>query len=342
MLPEGYQVSDPSLQDIISVLNPRYNTPQVSQLSLLPSKPAYTLNAQPYSPGYIGLNNIGANDYMNVIIHLLLHIPPIRDFFLSPNTPQLQLEARPTELVKRFATLAKRLWNPRLFKAQVSPHEFLQEVNKRSKGKFVITEQGDPVAFLGWLLNTLHVDLGGTKKANSSESSSVWLITLQQSLELAFISLGIIYKTFQGEVRIQTQEFIVDKRASRPVFDIGRDIKTIKSPFLFLALDLPAAPIFQDLNENRIIPQVPLGEILAKYDGKTTQETGNTLKRHHLTRLPPYLVLFIKRFTSNNFVKERNPTIVNFPLRGVDLKDREWLALNPSTLLTGWLISCQS
>lgn len=82
---------------------------------------------------------------------------------------------------------------------------------------------------------------------------------------------GVIYKTFQGEVRIQTQEVIVDKRASRPVFDISRDIKTIKSPFLFLALDLPPAPIFQDLNENRIIPQVPLGEILAKYDGVTTQ-----------------------------------------------------------------------
>jgi U4/U6.U5 tri-snRNP-associated protein 2 len=81
----------------------------------------------------------------------------------------------------------------------------------------------------------------------------------------------VIYKTFQGEVRIQTQEVIVDKRASRPVFDISRDIKTIKSPFLFLALDLPPAPIFQDLNENRIIPQVPLGEILAKYDGVTTQ-----------------------------------------------------------------------
>ena len=50
---------------------------------------------------------------------------------------------------------------------------------------------------------------------------------------------------------------------------------------------------------------------------------GNTLKRHQLTRLPPYLILFIKRFTSNNFVKERNPTIINFPLRGIDLRDRK-------------------
>lgn len=172
MLPEGYLVSDPSLQDIIHVLNPRYEPPSLPKLSLLPAQPSYTLAGQPYYPGYIGLNNIRANDYLNVIIHLVLHVPPLRTFLLDPRTPQLQESARPTELVKRLSTLAKRVWNPRLFKAQASPHEFLQEVSKRSEGKYTMTKQGDPVAFLGWLLNTLHKDLGGTKKSNSSECPS--------------------------------------------------------------------------------------------------------------------------------------------------------------------------
>lgn len=52
------------------------------------------------------------------------------------------------------------------------------------------------------------------------------------------------------------------------------DIQTIASPFLFLALDLPATPLFQDINEKKIIPQVPLSQILAKFDGKTTQVSG--------------------------------------------------------------------
>ena len=190
VLPDGYQVSDPSLQDIISVLNPRYNPAQLPALSLLPSKPSYTLNAQPYFPGYIGLNNIRANDYSNVIVHLLLHIPPVRDYFLSPTTPQLQIEARPTELIKRFSALAKRVWNPRLFKAQVSPHEFLQEVTKRSEGKFGMIEQGDPVAFLGWLLNTLHRDLGGSKKSNSSESRGRLLEGVRGIKKLTSLSLS--------------------------------------------------------------------------------------------------------------------------------------------------------
>lgn len=301
VLPEGYLVSDPSLNDIVHVLNPRYTPSILPSLSLLPSRPSFTLAGTPYLPGFIGLNNIRANDYANVIIHLILHVPPIRTFLLDPNTPQLLETAKPppTELVKRLAQLAKRVWNPRLFKAQASPHEFLQEVLKRSEGRYKITEQGDPVAFLGWLLNTLHRDLGGSKRPNSS----------------------VIYRTFQGEVRIQTQDVIVNKQLARPAFDISRDIKTIRSPFLFLALDLPPTPLFQDLNEKKIIPQVPLSTILSKFDGMTTQEFGNTLKRHHLTRLPPYLILHIKRFTKNNFVEEKNPTIVNFPLRGVDLRD---------------------
>lgn len=192
-------MSDPSLTSIIHVLNPRYKTSQLSKLSDLPP-PSYTLASTPYLPGYIGLNNIKSNDYLNVILQLLLHVPPVRTFLLDPATPQLQESAKPTELVARLATLCKRFWNPRLFKAQVSPHEFLQEVTKRSGGKFQITEQGDPVEFLGWLVNTLHRDLGGTKKRGSS----------------------IIYSTFQGKVQIETQQVITHKEYARPVFDISR------------------------------------------------------------------------------------------------------------------------
>lgn len=103
--------------------------------------------------------------------------------------------------------------------------------------------------------------------------------------------------------------------------DHSAETKTAKSPFLFLALDLPKPPLFQDSVEKNIIPQVALATILAKYDGRTTHEFGDTLKRHKLERLPPYLILHTKRFTKNNFVEEKNPTIVNFPLRGVDMGD---------------------
>lgn len=169
VLPDGYLVSDPSLEDIAFVLNPKFTKASLANFSSAShlSKPSYDLTHKPYMQGYVGLNNIKRNDHMNVIIHSLLHVPPLRDYFLLSD-----FKGKETELVKRFAALAKKIWNPRLFKSQVSPHEFLQEVNRASSGKFSLEKQGDPVEFLGWLLNRLHIDLGGTKKKNSSESWS--------------------------------------------------------------------------------------------------------------------------------------------------------------------------
>jgi U4/U6.U5 tri-snRNP-associated protein 2 len=53
-----------------------------------------------------------------------------------------------------------------------------------------------------------------------------------------------------------------------------KDIKSTVSPFLFLAVDLPPPPLFQDSIEKNIIPQASIHSVLAKYDGKTTQVSG--------------------------------------------------------------------
>lgn len=44
-------------------------------------------------------------------------------------------------------------------------------------------------------------------------------------------------------------------------------------------------------------------------------------KKFKITKLPPYLILHIKRFTKNNWFLEKNPTIVTFPIKNLDLKD---------------------
>ncbi|PCH34121.1 cysteine proteinase [Wolfiporia cocos MD-104 SS10] len=298
VLPDGYLVSDPSLEDIAFVLAPSFTPASVKSLSspLHTQKPSYDLSSKPYIPGYIGLNNIKRNDYMNVIIHSLLHVSSLRDYLLLST-----FRGKEPELLKRFASLAKKLWNPRLFKSQVSPHEFLQEVNRASGGKFSLERQGDPIEFLGWLLNQLHKEMGGTKKKPS-----------------------VVFSSFQGQVRMETQQVVVrpdSEGNEKPRFDIDREIKSTVSPFLFLAVDLPPPPLFQDAVEKNIIPQVGIHSVLAKYDGRTTQESAGQLRRFKCQQLPQYIILHFKRFTKNIFVEEKNPTIVNFPLRGLDFRD---------------------
>ena len=47
--------------------------------------------------------------------------------------------------------------------------EFSQEISNASEKRFKLTQQSDPVEFMSWFLNTLHKDLGGTRKRTSSK-----------------------------------------------------------------------------------------------------------------------------------------------------------------------------
>ena len=68
--------------------------------------------------------------------------------------------------------------------------------------------------------------------------------------------------------------------------------------------------------------QVPIFELLHKFDGARMHDDIKTgRRRYRLTRLPAFLVLHMKRFTKNNFFWEKNPTIVNFPVRNLELRD---------------------
>ena len=176
------------------------------------------------------------------------------------------------DFVRRFAALVRKLWNPRAFKAQVSPHEFIQEVNTVSKGRFRLMEQGDPVDFLSWLLNQIHLDLNAGHRKRPS----------------------IVSTCFQGEVRIESQKVYVrtgleqdDEKPQADVdkldsdgrkeggqedehgnakFNLSRDVEVARSPFFLLAIDLPPPPVFQDAVEKNIIPQVSIASVLAKYE----------------------------------------------------------------------------
>ncbi|KAE8351470.1 cysteine proteinase [Aspergillus coremiiformis] len=281
VLPEGYEVKNKSLDDIKYVVDPYYSKEEVSKLDK-EVLDAFDLAGNRYRPGFVGMNNIKANDYLNVVVQLLAHVFPVRNYFLlhefpTPGTPQLAL---------RFSTLVRKLWNPKAFRSHVSPHELLQEIALRSSKRFTLTQQSDPVDFLSWFLNNLHLSLGGSKKPSTTATS-------------------VIHAAFRGHLRIESQAITAhsDTQNARLVFTESGDIK-----------NLPPTPLFQSANRESIIPHVPLTTLLNKYNGITASEKLAHRVRHRLLHpLPPYLLFHIKRFSKNRFVSERNPTIVTFP-----------------------------
>ena len=178
VLPEGYEVHKKSLDDIKYVVDPKFSEQDVKNLDRI-ARESTDLSNKKYRPGYVGMNNIKANDYLNVVVQTLAHVVPIRNFFLLHEFPQTA-----SQLLIRFSTLIRKIWNSRAFRNHVSPHELLQEITLRSSKRFTLANQSDPVEFLSWFLNKLHLTLGGSKTKPFS---------------------SIIQKTFQGRLRMESQ-----------------------------------------------------------------------------------------------------------------------------------------
>jgi len=313
------------LDDIVRALNPKFSYDEIPRLNYNTSL-ARDIFGVSYLPGFIGMNNLTQTDYVNVVVHALAHVTPLRDFFLKPEN----YERSKSRLVHRFGELMRKIWSSHKYKSCVSPHELVQEVTVASKRRFVIGKQAEGVEFLSWLLNSLHQGIGGTKKAGSS----------------------VIHAAFQGKVNVTTRQrkTAAMKRKEEELKGSGatteEEIKEVEDddegmvdwskdtadvPFLVLSLEIPPTPLFKDTQGGNVIPQVPLFDVLEKYDGTKYTDILRAgyqqRKRYSLLRLPPFIIFHLSRFTKNNFYMEKNPTIVTFPVKNLELKD--YLKLAP-------------
>lgn len=304
-LPDNYEIKDSSLSDITYVLRPTFTPKEIAELDKC-TRPSRAYDGTSYLPGIVGLNNIKANDYCNVILQALSHVSPVRNYFLlESNTNPSTLGGQADQLLVRFGELIRKLWNTRNFKAHVSPHEMLQAVVLGSNKKFTITEQSDAIQFVSWFLNSLDKSL-----MNHCKKS-------------------IIRKVLQGSMKIMSRKVLpigisLDEKLHLISQDEYKE-KIEETKFLYLTLDLPTPPLFKDPLRENILPQVPLTTLLSKFNGVSEKEyktyKGSQMKRFQVSKMPGYLVLCYKRFANNTFFKEKNPTIVNFPINDLDLTD---------------------
>jgi len=296
-LPDNYEVEDNSLNDIKFNLKPRYTKEEVLKLDQNGVN-SRALDGTEYIPGCIGLNNVKATDYVNVVIQALCRLKDLRNFFIfyDNDAETSDVMNNKTILTKRFAELIRKIWNPKNFKGHVSPHELLQAISLKSDKKFTIIEQKDPLQLMAWLFNELHSELQKTLKIKET----------------------VVTKSFQGEIEILKSDIIQDaKRDDRTVIYHSTTTK-----FMYLTLDIPPTPLYKDSVEKNTLPQVLLFDLLKKFDGMsyTENKEGNRIK-YRIKKLPKYLVLHMKRFTHNSFYLEKNNTLVNFPVNNLDLKN---------------------
>jgi U4/U6.U5 tri-snRNP-associated protein 2 len=262
------------LADIRSVLKPIFTQELLNEIDCK-SDSLNDLHGRSFLPGFIGLNQIKANDYVNVVLQALAHITPIRNYFLLKFVPK-----EGGSLGESFKHVLEKIWNPTRFKAQTSPHEFLQSLSTVSAKKFTLVKQADPMDLLVFLLNKL-----------SKESP-------------------ILCDLIQGRVRVDQYKMIFNQQQKQTASSTEKsDIKN----FFYLTLDLPAKPLFSDPKNPTAIPQVNISSLLEKFNGGTFTYKQNDAFAFSVPKYPKILILHINRFVKNNLAAiEHNPTIVQF------------------------------
>lgn len=280
-LPDNLEYNDVgNFDDIRAVIKPHFTREILKEIDAN-SVPLIDLQGRQFLPGFIGLNQIKANDYVNVILQSFSHVRPLRDEFL------LNFEGKQGGLSEAFKAVLEKLWNPTRFKAQTSPHEFLQSISTASSKRFSLVKQADPLDFLIFLLNILGKEC------------------------------SIVNELFQGRVRIDSCDISQAKNA------IDAEMKVEIKPFYFLSLDLPPKPLFADPRNPTAIPQVNLSTLLEKFNGGNFTYKQTTASAYSIQKYPKYLILHVNRFIKNNFVTEHNPTIVQFSPNGLVLPCQE-------------------
>lgn len=321
-LPDNYEVYDPSLDDILYQLNPTFTSSEIEDLSKPPNDderlvPKISIDGSKYWTGFIGLNNIKHNDYINVVIQALAQIPQFKEVFLCESNymkkgkNQAMKQTPERIMLQRWGELMRKIWKAEHYRPHVSPHEFLQSVVLASKGRFQFTKRGNAGEFLMWFTNSLHQVI---KKVMKTEDT-------------------IIKRCLEGEMvinnrRIPNPELSDEEKSSLLKQDKYKpDGIDTRAPFLFLTLDLPPKPLYVDPHKQISIPQVHMQSLLEKFNGfsekeyklKGEERRDPLIKKFRISKLPEVLIFQISRFAKNNFFVEKNPTIVQYPVKNLDM-----------------------
>jgi len=299
-LPDNYEILDSSLNDIKACLSPEFSSKEMSLLDQNKDL-ARDVHGSTYLPGFRGINNLCKTDYLNSIVHALSHVRPLRDFLLQP----AGYAGCRSMLVQHLGAFMRRAWSANNFKSNASPQELVHAISEVSNKRFASGTPAECIDFLNWLLGEMH-------KGFLSRIPG-------KALSSKVLESTIITDCFQGVIEV------VELKRKADAAERGQWTETVKQVnFKHLSLDIPPPPLFVDGEDGLVIPQVPIFELLNKFNGTkwtdTLQGDTHVRRKYRIIQLPKYLIFHLVRTSDKtSFRKERNPTIVTFPLKHLDM-----------------------
>lgn len=305
--------------------------------------------------GLVGLSNLGNTCYMNATLQCLSNIPPLRSYFASGDFGRdLDTARSPTkgEVARSFGALMREMWDPRHGQgAVVTPADFKRVVGRLGGHRFAGYAQHDSHELLRLLVEALGDDTNRVrgappyKELDAPPGKSDAAISEEWWAYYGARQQSVSWQLFAGQLKTS----VVCSRCgtTHRAFDPFQDLQ--------LPLSRNASGLSMLTGGSGGGDVVPLERCLAEL-GAEEQLTGDNAyycgackahtacaKSMALFRLPPVLVLQLKRFGGSAWRRSKVTEPVCFPVRGLDV--RPWCAKEGpggSTLYDLIAVSCHS
>eukprot|EP00118_Oscarella_pearsei_P021458 m.240850 g.240850 ORF g.240850 m.240850 type:complete len:598 (+) comp40197_c1_seq18:37-1830(+) len=295
--------------------------------------------------GLVGLRNLGNTCFMNSILQCLSHTRLLTEYFISRNfenslNGKSHMKGR---LVRAYATLLNEMWEGMDSHSAFSPSEFKSRIQKFAP-RFAGYSQQDAQEFLRFLLDGLHDELNSVKNRKSPVSSRPDM-TDEEKCDLALRNYfsrenSMIARLFVGQLKstVECQTCFNKSITYDPFWDLSLPIPRKRQSSYPSSSAYGSSSYYSSsyssrdrLGLNAFPTEQNLASCFKLFTKEETLEGENSpfcekcntkrksTKCLKLARLPPILVIHLKRFGGFRY-RTKISDDVHFPDK-LDLKD---------------------
>ncbi|KAL0953949.1 hypothetical protein HGRIS_005110 [Hohenbuehelia grisea] len=269
--------------------------------------------------GTTGLKNLGNTCYMNAPIQCLSATLPFAQFFMNGRwrdaINMLNKMGSQGKLVQAFAQLSRTMWQGDV--PYITPIDFRKTVvalNSQYSG----SDQHDSPEFLSFLLDIIHEDL------NRVITKPVWAPTPEYEAELERLPPQIASDREWRAWRQRNDSLIVDyfQGQLRNRLQCHTCNQTSTTYNVFSMLQLPVPSRSGKISIQKCLDAFFNTEVMEKDDAwecPRCKQKRKASKQLSLARLPPILLIHLKRFETRGRFSDKIDTFVDYPLKGLDL-----------------------
>ncbi|XP_051235178.1 ubiquitin carboxyl-terminal hydrolase 8 isoform X1 [Dicentrarchus labrax] len=260
-----------------------------------------------------GLRNMGNTCYMNSILQSLCNTPALAEYFNNnyymEDINRYNILGHKGEVAEEFGVIMKALWSG-LYKC-ISPRDFKITIGKIND-QFAGYDQQDSQELLLFLMDGLHEDLNKADNRKRYKEEENDHLDDQMAADLAWskhklLNESIIVALFQGQFK-STVQCLTCHRKSRTF-----------ETFMYLSLPLASTSKCSLQDCLRLFSKEEKLTDNNKVFCRHCKAHRDSTKKLEIWKVPPILLVHLKRFSYEGRWKQKLQTFVDFSLDNLDL-----------------------